>query len=202
MDVRGLACLAALVVACGSAGLPEAPTTGAATDKPDEQAPAADQYVAAPRPNGVSGAPEATELGRAISTALAGRGDTPEPDGALAATARWFLSEVVEGRPPTSTACARSARRSGYVGRIVMAVTVDLGQPGTRGWQEAIGTLPRNLPLNRFGVHASAGARVAAVVLGAVEATLQPFPAAPPRGRHAAPPAARSRRASPRRAST
>jgi uncharacterized protein YkwD len=159
--------------------MPEAPpaaTPAAPAEKADHAAPAAEEYVAAPRPNGVAGGPDAAELARAVSGALAGRGDTAEPDGALAATARWFLGEVVEGRPPSSTACERTARRFGYVGTVVTAAAFDLDHPGANGWREAIGALPRNIPLTRFSVYVSPGARVAAVVVGAVEATLRPFP--------------------------
>jgi uncharacterized protein YkwD len=177
--LKGVACLAALLLACGSTGLPEAPPAAAPAapeERADHAAPAAAEYVGAPRPNGVVGGPDATELARSIAGALTGRGDTAEPDGALAATARWFLAEVVAGRPPTSTACERTARRFGYVGTVVTAVAFDLDHPEAPGWREAMAGLPRNLPLTRFSVYVSPGARVAAVVIGAVEATLRPFP--------------------------
>src|SRR5204863_1893016 len=115
------------------------------------------------RPGGVVGGPEADELGRAIDRALRERGDAAEPDGALAEAAGWVLGEAAAQRQPTATACAGVARRFGFVGTVAVSVAFDLAHPAP-GWREAIASLPRNFPINRYGVHASPGGGSAAVV--------------------------------------
>ena len=143
--------------------------------------PPAETYVTEARATGVAGGPDAVDVGRELAEALRQRGDVAEPDGALAATAGWFLREAVEGRQPSASDGDAVARRLGFVGSFQRAAAFSLEGPDAGIWRQTLADVPRNMPITRYGVYAAAGGRYVAVVLGDVEVTMAPFP------RHLAP---------------
>jgi uncharacterized protein YkwD len=129
----------------------------------------------------VVGGPDAVEVAAQVAKALHLRGEHAEPDGALAATAYWFLRETTEGRRPSAPDGEAVARRFGFVGTVYQSVAFSLDSSDAEAWRQALTQVPSNLPVTRYGVRAAAGGRYVAVVFGAVELTLAPF------ARHLAP---------------
>ena len=64
-----------------------------------------------------------------MAQALRARGAEAVPDGALAATAAWFLRETAEGRTPAGHGGEQVARRHGFAGNLLVTVTAGLGGP-------------------------------------------------------------------------
>jgi uncharacterized protein YkwD len=173
---RLLLLVAALALACASSRGP-APVAGpAALEEPEERpAPPAESYLTSAQPNGVVGGRAAEELAAQVAQALRTRGTEAVADGALAATAAWFLRETAEGRTPASHGGEQVARRHGFAGNLLVTVTAGLGGPDSDLWKRSLAEVPVNVPVTRFGVRASP-AGVAAIAFGTVEADLRPIP--------------------------
>jgi uncharacterized protein YkwD len=133
--------------------------------------------VTSPRPEGVVGGPIAVALADRIAGALRESGDDALPDGALAAAATHYVRETARGRRPGTAECEAIARRLGFAGVVFEVVGFSHDNPrGEMVWRRALARGPRNVPVTRYGLHASPSSEVAALVLGSVEATLEPFP--------------------------
>jgi uncharacterized protein YkwD len=137
--------------------------------------PAAGSYLTSAQPNGVVGGRAAEELAAAVAQALRERGAEAEADGALAATAWWFLREAVERRSSPPAITAQVARHHGFAGDLLTSVTVDLSGPERDFWRKTLAEVPLNVPITRFGVRALRE-RGAAISFGSVEANLDPIP--------------------------
>jgi uncharacterized protein YkwD len=138
-------------------------------------APASDSYRTQAGPGGVVGGKLADRLAAAVAQALRERGAAAEPDGALAATATWFMRETAEHRDHSSHECERVARHYGFAGNLLTAVTAPLEGERSDLWRQSLRQMPVNLPVTRYGVRASP-AGLGAVVFGTVEADLAPIP--------------------------
>jgi uncharacterized protein YkwD len=135
-------------------------------------------YLTAPQPNGVVGGERAQQIAASLADALRRRGADAQPDGALAATAQWYLREKGAGLSQGSGECEQVARRHGFAGNVMGAATA--GRDFERLWRDTLADVPANVPVTRYGVHVSADG-LATVVIGSMEATLGPIP------RHLAP---------------
>ena len=170
---------AALLLLLGGCLSTTGPLPAGPASAPEREEPAlpppAKEYLTAARPDGVVGGHVAQQVAAAVAQALRERGAEAEPDGALAATAGWFLEETVEDRKHGPHDGERVARHFGFAGDLLTLVTFGLEGEHARYWREALTQLPRNVPVTRYGVRASP-AGVAAVVFGSVEATLNPIP--------------------------
>jgi len=131
----------------------------------------APEYISAARPNGVVGGAAARALATAVADALRARSDVAEPDGALADAAAWFVAANAEGR---KRGAGIAARRSGFVGEVLTAAVFPSDEP--EHWRRALAALARNFPVTRYGIYVSPDGRVAGVVFGNVELTLDSFP--------------------------
>ena len=173
-----VAVLGGLVVGCAEpTGAGARSASESATAKGEPSAPSVAngvQYATGLTPGGVVGA-AAQGLVAEVSAALVQRGDVAEADGLLGATATWMLRELLEGRSVDQAAGDAAARRVGFAGVVLSMAGFDRAQNGQL-WRDALGRVPANLPVNRYGISASRDGRSVAVVFGAVELTLQPFP--------------------------
>jgi hypothetical protein len=106
--------------------------------------------------------------------ALRERGAEALPDGALAATARWFLRESEEGRSPPSSVSEKVATHFGFPGGVLGLVAASDG-PGAARWRGLLSQVPVNMPVNRYGIFATNGGAVA-LAIGTVEADFRPIP--------------------------
>jgi uncharacterized protein YkwD len=181
--VRRFLVLAAMVgCATPAAPPPDVTPPPAAAPSPEEPeepgqadlGPASARYQTAAQPGGVVGGRMAEDLARAVADLLRARGAEPEPDGALARTAGWYLGEWAIGRRRDAAEGDRVARHFGFSGPLLGAVAFSLTEHRDQ-WQAALTQVAANMIINRFGVKVSPGAGLAAVVIGAVEATLDPF---------------------------
>jgi uncharacterized protein YkwD len=139
-----------------------------------ELGPASDRYWTTARQGGVAGGRSAEELAKLVADGLRARGGEAEPDGALAQTASWYLSETAIGRNPDAAEADRVARHLGFAGPVLAAAAFSLPSRGDE-WQRALAQVPANMSVNRFGIRVSRGGEAGAVVFGTVEATLEPF---------------------------
>jgi uncharacterized protein YkwD len=153
------------------------PPAGALAPEPEEPRlqPAADGYRTQAAPGGVVGGKVAERLAAAVAEALHARGAPAEADGALAATAAWFLRETAERRDHSSQECEQVARHYGFAGNLLTAVTAPLDGEKAALWRQSLAAVPVNVPVTRYGVRASP-AGLGAVVFGTVEAELGPIP--------------------------
>jgi uncharacterized protein YkwD len=126
-------------------------------------------------PDGVVGGERSESLAREIAAELKKRGIPAVPDGALGATASWFLREANEGRVPNASTTDAAARRFGYTGVIPACSAFGLDPEHEGTWRGTLAQVPRNMPITRYGLSVSKSSRSAAVLFGAVEITLQPF---------------------------
>lgn len=154
---------------------PAAPASVIAEPEEPRLEPAVAAYQTQASPRGVVGGKVAEELAAAVAQALRQRGAEAEADGALASTAAWFLRETAERRDRNSEECERVARRYGFAGNILTAVTAPLEGDKSDLWRQSLADVPVNVPVTRYGVRASP-AGVGAVVFGTVEASLRPIP--------------------------
>jgi uncharacterized protein YkwD len=123
-------------------------------------------YTSDPQPDGASGGPGAGKLAREVAGALSERGQKAESDGALANTACFALQRVHRGHPPDPVMVDAASRRFGFGGVVGGFVAFDAR---TDGWRDQLELLPKNVPLNRFGVCVSPSGRSAELVVGALE---------------------------------
>jgi uncharacterized protein YkwD len=133
----------------------------------------ADHYVTAPRPNGVVGRVGARELQAEIDAALAERGASAQPDGALAATASWLLREVHDSRSVDPMRVEAAVRHFGFAGMSLSFAAFEI-QSGY--WREALAKVPRNVAVTRYGIRTSPSGRSAAVVFGDTQLSYEPIP--------------------------
>jgi len=163
--------IAALAVsACASL-----PATPHAADDTGPQAPApapVAQYTTAARPDGVIGGPRAATLANEVREALRARGDTGEPDGALAVVAVWFSGQTSGAR---QRGASQVALRAGFPGGVSAAAAFRLDAGADDVWRRALADIAANLTVTRFAVYVSPD-DVAVVVFGRMEVSLDPFP--------------------------
>jgi uncharacterized protein YkwD len=174
----------ATILGCATPSRPppaavEAASHGAPEPKSDDRSrselgPPSDQYWTTPRPGGVAGGRSADELAKLVVDGLRARGGEAAPDGALARTAGWYLSETAIGRDPDAAEADRVARHLGFAGPVLAAAAFSLPSRGDE-WQRALAQVPANMSVNRFGIRVSRSGESGAVVFGVVEATLEPF---------------------------
>ncbi|HEY0464787.1 MAG TPA: CAP domain-containing protein [Polyangiaceae bacterium] len=126
-------------------------------------------------PGGVIGGAAAQGLERELLVELASRGSAAVADGALAATASWILGELTVGRPLDQSSTEAATRRSGFAGVVLSMAGFDLRSGQGNLWREAIGRVPANMPITRYGISVTPDGRAAAVVFGNVELSLAPF---------------------------
>jgi uncharacterized protein YkwD len=169
--------LIALSASCAAQPVRIASAPGEHIEVPAEVA----TYSTDATPGGVVGGSDSERLAQDVAVAIAQRGDSAAPDGALAATASWILREVNDGHQLSQSASEAAARRFGFAGVIVSMAGFGLDAENGGAWRTALGQVPPNLPVTRYGVSVAQSGRSAAVVFGAVELTLEPF------SRHLAP---------------
>lgn len=167
-------CVASLVACAnvrgrsrGSSAQPIAPESIAS---PDE----ARFYSTDPRAESSSGQSGAPQLEAAVGGELAQRGRASVADAALNATARWVLAEAMQGRSLSVAGVDGASRHFGFAGVVHSVVAFDEGH--ARDWWEALEQIPKNVPVNRFGVSVSPAGRVSAVVYGSVALRIEPIP--------------------------
>jgi len=134
------------------------------------------RYSTDAAPGGVIGGPSAKKLEAQLSADLAGRGNSAVPDGALAATANWILEQLTVGRPLDQSSSEATARRNGFAGVVLSMAGFDWHSGQSDVWRDAIGRVPANMPINRYGISVARDGRAAAVVFGNVELSLAAFP--------------------------
>jgi len=124
---------------------------------------------------GVIGGAVARGLEAELVTALENRGNSAVADGALAATAAWILDELIVGRPLDQSSTEATTRRHGFAGVVLAMAGFELSSSQGSLWRDAIGRVPANMPITRYGISVSSDGRAAAVVFGNVELSLAPF---------------------------
>lgn len=164
----GLAALLALGAGCSAA-----PTRANA---PVEVPGYAESYSTAAGGDGVRGGAVASDAQRLLEERLKARGDTAEPDSALAATAAWALQSAYARRNVSDTKLVTTtAQRFGFAGPVLGFIAGPLAEEQVRlSLNELVAQVPSNTRINRYGIVAGRGSDVA-LVLGAVEATLDDF---------------------------
>jgi uncharacterized protein YkwD len=137
---------------------------------------ASEIYMAEARPDGVTGGPGADSVQAEMVDMLRARGAEFQADGALGATACWILREANEGRQVDAISVDMASRRFGFGGVVAGIAAFDMGNRD--GLRENVETMPKNVPLSRYGVCVSPAGRSGAVVLGNMEATYESIPRA------------------------
>ncbi len=132
---------------------------------------ASEVYMAEARTDGVVGGPGADKVEAELLEMLRARGAEPHADGALGATACWALREVNEGRKVDLIAVDVASRHFGFGGVLATLGAFDMSARDVL--REAVTTMPKNVPLTRYGVCVSPAGRSAAVTLGNMEATYE-----------------------------
>lgn len=148
---------AAPVIPANDAGLAEAP-----------------RYSTEATAGGVIGGVAAQDLEVELAAELASRGSSAVADGALAATASWIVDGLTSGRPLEQSSSETTARRNGFAGVVLSMAGFDLHSGQNTVWRDAIGRVPANMPITRYGISVAPDGR-AAVVFGNVEVSLVPF---------------------------
>jgi len=115
----------------------------------------------------------AGELEAEVRADLAKRGDQAIADGALTATASWVLREVNQGRTVGAIGADVASRHFGFAGVVFSLAAYDSRQG--QAFREALAQVPKNVPINRFGVSKSPMGRSMAVVFGSMELSLEPI---------------------------
>ena len=136
---------------------------------------AAQNYSTEPRPNGVMGGRSAEQLETTLLSRLQARGDSAQPDGALAAVAIWMLNETYSGRALDPFAVQMAGMRFGFPGQM-FGFLASSGQPPPSAVDERLSAVPRNLRITRYGIATGRRGREVAMVLGASKASLADFP--------------------------
>jgi hypothetical protein len=132
-------------------------------------------YSTRARPNGVVGGPAAKQPERLLVRQLLARGDTAEPDGALAAQATWLIAEASAGRRDAGSPNYAVAERAGFAGEVLGELVQSVEHPDLERWmRDLVSIVPSDSPITRYGIAAAAG--LVAVVIGGVEASVAPFP--------------------------
>lgn len=137
---------------------------------------ASEVYMAEARPDGVTGGPGADKVEADLVQVLRSRGAEPRADGALGAMACWVLREGHEGRQVDAISMDAASRYFGFGGVVVSA-----GMFGTNALdmlRENVETIPKNVPLTRYGICVSPAGHSAGVALGSMEATFETIPRA------------------------
>lgn len=141
-----------------------------------EVPPDSSSYSTASGSKGVRGGESAGEAKDLLESELAVRGDEAEPDAALAATAAWVLRGAYEKDESSTSVIAEVAQRFGFAGWMLGNATGSLGDARFRGFlKELVNQVPKNSPINRYGIVAGRG-RDVVIVIGSVEASLDDFP--------------------------
>jgi len=135
----------------------------------------ATRYSTEPAAGGVIGGVPAQELERELVAELARRGNSAVADGALGATAGWILDELALGRSLDQSSSEATARRNGFAGVVLSMAGFELHSGQKALWRDAIGRVPANMPITRYGIYVHQDGR-AAVVFGSVEVSLAAFP--------------------------
>ena len=171
-------CLSAAVL-CLNCAAP-APVTPSAAPRHAPAVPSASVrapvYSTEASAGGVVGGAAARELELELAAELANRGNSAVADGALAATAGWILGELMLGRPLDQSSAEATTRRNGFAGVVLSMAGFELRTGQDSLWRDAIGRVPANLPITRYGISVTPDGRAAAVVFGNVELSLTPFP--------------------------
>jgi len=171
----GVGLALALSVAACATGSGGAATKGDAVASPTVAAPS-ENYASAPHPGGVLGGPEAARIATRVSEGLAARGDRAEADGALARAAHELGRQAQDGRKADVAVIEAIARRSGFAGVVLWAQVYTIEGEDSAAWRDGLAQLPRNLPINRYGVSVFPDGRVVSVAFASMEAALDPFP--------------------------
>ena len=140
-----------------------------------EAATPAFRYSTEAAAGGVIGGLAAQKLEAELSAELARRGSPALADGKLGATASWILEGLAVGRPLEQSSSETAARRNGFAGVVLSMAGFEL-RSGQSVWRDAIGRVPANMPITRYGISVTPDGRQAAVVFGNVEVSLAPFP--------------------------
>jgi hypothetical protein len=133
------------------------------------------RYSTNAAPGGVLGGTAAHELEADLTAELARRGNSAVSDGALGATASWILDELAEGHPIDQSSSEATARRNGFAGVVLSMAGFELRSDQRNLWREAMGRVPANMPITRYGIKTTSDGRAAAVVFGNVELSLVEF---------------------------
>ena len=131
-------------------------------------------YSTTPRPDGAVGGKGVTQLQADLVAALSERGQKPEADGALAATASWALHEMYQQHTIDVMAAEAASRHFGFGGIVIGMVGLDMQNQDT--WRDWLERLPTNMIVTRYGIRVSPSGRAAAVVLGSSELTYETIP--------------------------
>jgi cysteine-rich secretory family protein len=165
------------IVMCVNCAAPNPPRPSAVARRPAlSRAEPAPLYATEPAPGGVIGGGAAQALEVEVRAELARRGSSAVADGALGATASWILDELAMGRPPDQSSSEGTARRNGFVGVVLSMAGFELRSAQGDLWRDAIGRVPANMPITRYGIDVTPDGRGAAVVFGNVEVSLAAFP--------------------------
>jgi len=143
-----------------------------------EVPPDATEYSTSAGSHGVRGGENARAAERILQDELVPRGDQAEPDAALAATAAWLLHTAYVGQNNTSdaTEITLATQRFGFAGSILGSATGNMGaEAGHDALRDILSQVPKNTPINRYGIAAGRGQDVA-IVFGLVDASLEAFP--------------------------
>ena len=124
-------------------------------------------YQTEPRPDGVLGGKGLAELHKRVAEVLAARNEGAQADGALGATASWCLNEVLHDRKIDPISIALASRHFGYAGTLQMFAAF---APADDAWRESLDALPKNVPIDRYGIAVSPRGQSAAILLGSLEA--------------------------------
>jgi hypothetical protein len=124
-------------------------------------------YQTDARPDGVLGGKGLAELHKKVLEILAARNDDAQADGALGATASWCLNEVLHDRKIDAISIDLASRHFGYAGTVLTSVVFATADDD---WRENLDTLPKNVPIDRYGIAVSPRGQSAAILLGTLEA--------------------------------
>jgi uncharacterized protein YkwD len=165
-----------LLVGCSSGVHPSSARSAQASAEVDVPR-GAKAYSTEARPDGRRGGGADSEAEELLEKLLGARGEKAEPDGALADVAAWLLQRVYRNEDVSNVRIAiDAAQRFGFVGEINGVMTGSLASDdGKRGLELVVSQVPHGDITNRYGIVAGKG-RDVAIVLGAVELTLDDFP--------------------------
>lgn len=141
--------------------------------------PDATRYSTASTEEGVVGGEAAQDAAALLVAYLRERGDDPKPDAALAGAAAWILQGAYAGENRLDgRAIEAAAQRFGYAGLILGATISSLdSHDSVVRIEQIVAQVPANRRVTRYGVRGVPGRNVA-IVLGALEVELAPFPRA------------------------
>jgi uncharacterized protein YkwD len=134
----------------------------------------ATDYATALRPDGATGGTGVRQLRAELTDTLTERGQKPEADGALGATASWALHEMYQQHTIDVTTAEAAARHFGFGGLVIGVVGFDMQDQSV--WRNWLEQLPTNMVVNRYGIRVSPSGRAAAIVVGATELEYETIP--------------------------